>query len=139
MAEFFSTAGPRQRHCILICWLVFTAKLCVPACLGRIIMNVLHTQSLRTAVQVRVALLPLEQWLTVTLVILAFLVFRRHIRRQEEESPTRLLLTWIPLILGLVLIFHEWFWQYPSLIDMIGVYSENNSRFLRPLGSLGNP
>ena len=102
-------------------------------------MNVLHTQSLRTAVQVRVALLPLEQWLTVTLVILAFLVFRRHIRRQEEESPTLLLLTWIPLVFGLVLIFHEWFWQYPSLIDMIGVYSENNSRFLRPLGSLGTP
>lgn len=114
-------------------WMVCVLKVLLPALLARLLMLIRDMHTAREAVQVRVALIPLEQWVSVLVLVLVVQSLRGIAKPHHKTVVARVLLHWVPLAIAAVFVFHEWFVQYPALIRTLGVTAQSGADLLTPL------
>ncbi len=105
-----------------------------PALVARLVMFFGDMRSARDAIRIGVALIPLQQWLSV--LVLALVV--RNIRGVTESGQRRalflpMMLLWVPLVIATLIVLHEWLVQYPALIRVIGIGGPSGTELLAPL------
>ena len=120
---------------VFSCWVVFAAKMLLPFFAGRLLMlaNRIRPYDVAAVLRIRVALIPLEQWLTVLVLWTAVYLVRRAYQRRGFQSVASTILGWLPVVVAICIVLHEWCVQYRGAIEMIGVRPREPAGLFSPL------
>ena len=120
---------------VLLCWGVAAVKIIAPFLAGRLLLSYYDVSDtdISSVLKIRVALIPLEQWLSAVVVAVVVYLIQRVRKRCSFRGLLMAVLGWLPLIIACCFILHEWFIQYRGIIEIIGVQPHNAVEFLSPL------